>query len=176
MEFTLGRQVAGDGPDSQNRRKWQGDCRQIADHVWTGETVVVTSSPDGVQQLTVALHRKVLPVPDLTAIRSEKFSIAQHFDGDGPSMCIWLIRSKGGKVSFLFIEDTASYLIQWPAAYFFLHLTPLRHNLFSYILQCIWKWIQLGKLRGGDKKIDQSKNRSKWVEQCPYMVMLAVPQ
>ena len=34
---------------------------------------------------------------------------------------------------------------------------------------------QLGKLEGGDQKIDRSKSRSKWVEQCPYMVMLAVP-
>ena len=35
---------------------------------------------------------------------------------------------------------------------------------------------QLGKLRGGDKKIARLKNRSKWVKQCPYIVMLAVPQ
>ena len=38
------------------------------------------------------------------------------------------------------------------------------------------KMNQLGKLRGGDQKIDRSKNRSKWAEQCPYMVTLAVPQ
>ena len=81
---------------------------------------MVMSSPNGAQQLTVALHRKVLPVPDLTAIRSKKFSIAQHFDGDG-AVNVHLIdqEQKGGKVSFLFIEDTASYLIQWSAAYFF---------------------------------------------------------
>ena len=52
----------------------------------------MTSSPDGAQQLTA-------PVPDLTAVRSEKFSIAQLFDGDG-AVDVHLIRSKRGKGEF----------------------------------------------------------------------------
>ena len=52
----------------------------------------MTSSPDGAQQLTA-------PVPDLTAVRSEKFSIAQLFDGDG-AVDVHLIRSKRRKGEF----------------------------------------------------------------------------
>ena len=37
------------------------------------------------------------------------------------------------------------------------------------------KKMPLGQTVGGDKN-RSIKNRSKWAEQCPYMVMLTVPQ
>ena len=152
-EFTLGRRVAGDGPDTV----------KIAEN----DKVTAVRSPTMCELGKRSWWRHLPMERNSWLLRSigrflqypiwwpsdqKRSALLNILMATGPSMCIWLIRSKRGKVSFLFIEDTASYLIQWPAAYFSLHLTPLRPNLFSYILPCIWKWIQLGKLWGGDKK------------------------
>ena len=76
----------------------------------------MTSSPDGAQQLTA-------PAPNLTAVRSEKFSIAQLFDGDSAfdvhlirsnvTVDVHLIRSKRGKGEFSCnLVASQSYQIQ----------------------------------------------------------------